>query len=32
MTSHGNSGGGEISINIDMTNQVLDQIPPTHDI
>mgnify|MGYP003539014789 FL=1 len=32
MTSHGNSGGGEISINIDMTNQVLDQIPPLHDI
>ncbi|MFQ2478577.1 hypothetical protein ACK31T_00010 [Aeromonas caviae] len=32
MTSHGNPGGGEISINIDMTNQVLDQIPPTHDI
>ena len=32
MTSHGNPLGGEISINIDMTNQVLDQIPPTHDI
>jgi hypothetical protein len=24
--------GNEISINIDMTNQVLDQIPSLHDI
>ena len=32
IASHGNPLGGEISINIDMTNQVLEQIPPLHDI
>lgn len=32
MPSHGSPLGSEISINIDMTNQVLDQIPPSHDI
>lgn len=30
--AHQGLPGGEISINIDMTNQVLDQIPPLHDI
>lgn len=30
--SPGSSLDGEISINIDMTNQVLEQIPPLHDI
>lgn len=30
--SHQELMGNEISINIDMTNQVLDQIPPLHDI
>ncbi|CAD7491799.1 hypothetical protein ACXRSW_00010 [Aeromonas dhakensis] len=29
---HPEPAGSEISINIDMTNQVLDQIPPLHDI
>ncbi|MBV7414972.1 MULTISPECIES: hypothetical protein [unclassified Aeromonas] len=32
MASHGSLLGSEISINIDMTNQVLDHIPPLHDI
>ncbi|MFQ2151948.1 hypothetical protein [Aeromonas sanarellii] len=32
IASHDHLFGGEISINIDMTNQVLDQIPPPHDI
>ena len=32
LASHGSPLAGEISINIDMTNQVLDQIPPLHDI
>ena len=32
LASHGSPLAGEISINIDMTNQVLDQIPPSHDI
>ena len=32
MASHGSLLGSEISINIDMTNQVLEQIPPLHDI
>ncbi|MGL6231973.1 hypothetical protein ACSZMQ_13085 [Aeromonas rivipollensis] len=32
IASHGNPLGGEISINIDMTNQVLEQIPPLHEI
>lgn len=31
-TRHGSLQDGEISINIDMTNQVLEQIPPLHDI
>lgn len=32
LASHGSLLGSEISINIDMTNQVLEQIPPLHDI
>jgi hypothetical protein len=31
-SSHPEPMGNEISISIDMTNQVLDQIPPLHDI
>lgn len=32
VSSHGSSLDSEISINIDMTNQVLEHIPPLHDI
>ena len=32
VSSHPEPMGNEISISIDMTNQVLDQIPPLHDI
>lgn len=32
MSSHDSPLGNEISINIDMTNQVLEQLPPSHEI